>query len=192
MAPESASPGDNGWVTAAPRFRSARESDALKPDDARFHVCVVCSGNICRSPIGEQVLRAAIEQAGLTDQVRVSSAGTGDWHVGQGANERTVRVLRAAGLATEHRARQITRADLDGIDLVLAADRGHVRELRRLTSERDKVALLRSFDPDADDDEVPDPYYGPDSGFDEVLAMTQSAAPWVIDEIRRRLGHSGR
>ena len=164
----------------------------MKPDDARFHVCVVCSGNICRSPIGEQVLRAAIDQAGLTDQVRVSSAGTGDWHVGQGANERTVRVLRAAGLATEHRARQITRADLDGIDLVLAADRGHVRELRRLTSDRDKVALLRSFDPDADDDEVPDPYYGPDSGFDEVLAMTQSAAPWVIDEIRRRLGHSGR
>jgi len=54
------------------------------------------------------------------------------------------------------------------------------------------VSLLRSFDPDADDDEVPDPYYGPDSGFDEVLAMTQSAAPWVIDEIRRRLGHSGR
>ena len=192
MAPESASPGDNGRVTAAPRFRSAHESDAFKQDDGRFHVCVVCSGNICRSPIAEQVLRAEIDNAGLSDQVRVSSAGTGDWHVGQGANERAVRVLRAAGLATEHRARQITRADLDGIDLVLAADHGHVRELRRLTSDRDKVALLRSFDPDADDDEVPDPYYGPDSGFDEVLAMTQAAAPWVVDEIRRRLGHSGR
>ena len=164
----------------------------MKPDDARFHVCVVCSGNICRSPIAEQVLRAELDRAGLSDQVRVSSAGTGDWHVGQGANARAVRVLRAAGLATEHRARQITRADLEGIDLVLAADRGHVRELRLLTSDREKVSLFRSFDPDADDDEVPDPYYGPDSGFDEVLAMTQAAAPWVVEEIRRRLGHSGR
>jgi len=164
----------------------------VKPDDARFHVCVVCSGNICRSPIAEQVLRAELDRAGLSDQVRVSSAGTGDWHVGQGANARAVRVLRAAGLATEHRARQITRADLEGIDLVLAADRGHVRELRLLTSDREKVSLFRSFDPDADDDEVPDPYYGPDSGFDEVLAMTQAAAPWVVEEIRRRLGHSGR
>ena len=167
-------------------------SDAVKPDDARFHVCVVCSGNICRSPIAEQVLRAELDRAGMSDQVRVSSAGTGDWHVGQGANARAVRVLRSAGLATEHRARQITRADLEGIDLVLAADRGHVRELRLLTSDREKVALFRSFDPDADDDEVPDPYYGPDSGFDEVLAMTQAAAPWVVEEIRRRLGHSGR
>ncbi len=163
-----------------------------RADDARFHVCVICSGNICRSPIGEQVLRAAIAQAGLADQVRVSSAGTGDWHVGQGANPRAVRVLKEAGLATEHRARQITRAGLDEVDLALAADREHVRELRRLTPDHDKVALLRSFDPDADDDEVPDPYYGPDSGFDEVLAMTQAAAPWVIAEIRRRLGHSSR
>jgi protein-tyrosine phosphatase len=155
--------------------------------DPRLHVCVVCSGNICRSPIGEQVLRSAIAEAGLADQVRVSSAGTGDWHIGQGANRRAVKVLRAAGYATDHRARQITPRELAGVDLALAADRGHLRELRAMTQDHTKVALLRSFDPGADDDEVPDPYYGPDSGFDEVLAMTEAAAPGVIAEIRRLL-----
>ena len=154
----------------------------------RLQVCVVCSGNICRSPIGEQVLRAAIAEAGLADRVLVSSAGTGDWHLGQGANPRSERVLRAAGYPEwRHTARMIGRAELRDIDLVLAADRGHLAELRALTDEPDKVVLLRSFDPDADDDEVPDPYYGPDSGFDEVLAMTRAATPGIVDEIRRLL-----
>jgi len=165
-----------------------------KPDSrsgragGRLQVCVVCSGNICRSPIGEQVLRAAIAEAGLADRVLVSSAGTGDWHLGQGANPRSERVLRAAGYPEwKHTARMISRAELRDIDLVLAADRGHLAELRALTDEPDKVVLLRSFDPDADDDEVPDPYYGPDSGFDEVLAMTRAATPGIVDEIRRLL-----
>ena len=155
--------------------------------DTRFHVCVVCLGNICRSPIGEQVLRAALAEAGLADQVRVSSAGIGDWHIGQGANERTIRVLAAAGYPTDHRARQITRQSLADVDLALAADHTHLAELRAMTSDKDKVVLFRSFDPDADSDEVPDPYFGPDSGFDEVLAMTESAVPGIVEEIRRRL-----
>ncbi|MEP6561722.1 MAG: low molecular weight protein-tyrosine-phosphatase [Nakamurella sp.] len=156
--------------------------------DDRFHVCVVCSGNICRSPIGEQVLRSAIADAGLADRVVVSSAGTGDWHLGQGANPRSERVLRAAGYpGWKHTARMITPTGLRDIDLVLAADRGHLAELRAMTDEPAKVVLMRSFDPLADDDEVPDPYYGPDSGFDEVLAMTQSAAPGIVAEVRRLL-----
>lgn len=152
-----------------------------------FHVSVVCSGNICRSPIGEKVLQAAFDDAGLAGLVRVTSAGTGDWHVGQQANPRAVRVLAAAGYPTDHRARQIVAADLDHIDLVLAADRGHLQELRVLTGDHDKVRLLRSFDPDADADDVPDPYYGPDSGFDEVLTMTRAAAPGVVAAVRERL-----
>lgn len=148
---------------------------------------MVCSGNICRSPIGEQVLRAALADAGLADQVRVSSAGIGDWHVGQRADSRASAVLRRAGYPTDHRARQITARELDSVDLALAADRGHLRDLRRMTRDSDKVVLLRSFDPAADDDEVPDPYYGPDAGFDEVLEMTQAAMPGLIEEIRRRL-----
>ncbi|MET0863578.1 MAG: low molecular weight protein-tyrosine-phosphatase [Nakamurella sp.] len=167
---------------------TAAPTNPSYPADDRLRVCVVCSGNICRSPIGEQVLRAAIAEAGLADRVEVSSAGTGDWHLGQGANPRSERVLRAAGYpAWKHTARMISRAELQDIDLVLAADRGHLTELRAMTADPDKVVLLRSFDPDADDDEVPDPYYGPDSDFDAVLAMTRAAAPGIVDEIRRLL-----
>jgi protein-tyrosine phosphatase len=153
-----------------------------------LRVVVVCSGNICRSPIGEIVLRDALERDGLGDRVAVTSAGTGDWHVGQPANPRAVRVLRAAGYPTEHVARQITDNELADADLVLAADRGHLRALRRISDHPDRVVLLRSFDPAADSDEVPDPYYGPDEGFDEVLSMIESATPGVVQEVRRMLG----
>jgi protein-tyrosine phosphatase len=170
-----------------PRAASAAPSADRPGGDPRLHVCVVCSGNICRSPIGEQVLRSAIAGAGLDDQVRVSSAGIGDWHVGQAADRRAAQVLRAAGYATDHSARQITAGDLAGVDLALAADRGHLRDLRRMTNDHGKIALLRSFDPAADSDEVPDPYYGPDSGFDEVLTMTEAAVPGVVAEIRHLL-----
>ena len=159
------------------------DANAARP----FHVSVICSGNICRSPIGEKVLQAAFDEAGLADLVEVTSAGTGDWHVGQPANPRAVKVLAAAGYPTGHRARQIDAAYLDCIDLVLAADHGHLRALRSLTGDHDKVVLLRTFDPDADGDEVPDPYHGPDAGFDEVLAMTRAAAPGVVAAVRERL-----
>jgi protein-tyrosine phosphatase len=96
-------------------------------------------------------------------------------------------VLRAAGYPTGHRARQITTDALADVDLAVAADRGHARDLRRMTDDPGKVVLFRAFDQDADGDEVPDPYYGPDSGFDEVLAMTEAATPGLLDEIRRRL-----
>ncbi len=167
---------------------------APDPTDRRFHVCVVCTGNICRSPIGEQVLRKAVADAGLADRVRVSSAGTGDWHVGAGAHRGSVRVLREAGYPTEHTARQLTRTDLASIDLVLAADRDHRALVRRLMSGPDqgKVHLLRDFDPHADSDEVPDPYYGPHQAFVAVLDMTVAAMPGVIDEIRRRLAERDR
>ena len=181
---------DNGPVTIELQIDPARADD---PVADRFHVCVVCTGNICRSPIGEQVLRRAVRDAGLADRVVVTSAGTGDWHVGAGAHRGSVRVLAEAGYPTQHTARQLTRADLAGIDLVLAADRDHRALVKRMLAEPDrgKVRLLRDFDPDADGDEVPDPYYGPHQGFVDVLAMTQAAMPGVIAEIRRLLAERG-
>lgn len=155
--------------------------------DGRLHVSVICTGNICRSPIGEQMLRAAVVEAGLEQSVRVSSAGTGDWHVGHPADRQAQAALRRAGFATDHRAHQITAQELATIDLALAADRGHERILLTLTTEGDKVRLLRGFDPAAGGEDVPDPYQGADSEFDDVVAMTAAAIPGVIEEIRRRL-----
>ncbi len=148
---------------------------------------VICTGNICRSPIGEQMLRAAIADAGLADSVRVSSAGTGNWHVGGRAHRQTEQALRRAGFSTDHRARQITAEELATVDLALAADRGHLVVLRRMTDAPDKVRLLRSFDPAAADDEVPDPYGCPDEAFDHVVTMTAAAIPGVLAEVRRLL-----
>ena len=148
---------------------------------------VICTGNICRSPIGEQMLRAAIAAAGLADDVRVSSAGTGNWHVGQRAHEQTEQALQRAGFPTDHRARQITPEELGTVDLALAADRGHLLALRRMTNAPEKIRLLRSFDPAADGDEVPDPYGCPDRAFDDVVAMTAAAIPGVLAEVKAML-----
>lgn len=152
-----------------------------------FEVLVVCSGNICRSPMAEQVLRRAFDDAGLGEAVTVSSAGTGSWHVGQGAHPPAQRILAAAGYPTAHRARQISERMLEQADLVLAADQGHLHQLRELLDDPSRVRLLRTFDPDAADDEVPDPYGYADEQFRQVLAMLQAAAPGVVDEVRSRL-----
>jgi len=145
-------------------------------------VVFVCSGNICRSPIAEKVFAAELERAGLAEGVRVTSAGTGGWHVGDPADERAAAVLRAAGYPSDHRARQVD-ADTLGADLIVALDDTHRRALSRAGAGR--VRLLRSFDPTAPEwAEVPDPYYGGDAGFDEVLAMIRAAAPGMLDWVR--------
>jgi protein-tyrosine phosphatase len=149
-------------------------------------ICFVCSGNICRSPIAEKVLRHELERAGLADGVRISSAGTGGWHIGSPADERAAALLRAEGYPDDHRARQVDAEDLSA-DLIIALDRSHQRVLRSMVPEPDRVRLLRSFDPAAPPDaEVPDPYYGGASGFADVLTMIRAAAPGLVDWVRAR------
>ncbi|MCZ9340716.1 low molecular weight phosphotyrosine protein phosphatase, partial [Streptomyces sp. TRM76130] len=136
-----------------------------------FRVCFVCTGNICRSPMAEAVFRARVADAGLDGLVEVDSAGTGGWHEGEGADPRTMDVLTAGGYALDHTARQFHASWFSRLDLVVALDSGHLRALRRLApTGRDaaKVRLLRSYDPasDADDLDVPDPYYGGVDGFE--------------------------
>ncbi|WP_308286198.1 low molecular weight protein-tyrosine-phosphatase [Actinomycetospora soli] len=140
----------------------------------------VCTGNICRSPMAEQVLRAALADAGLADRVAVSSVGIGPWHVGEPMDRRAAATLAGHGYATDHVARQVADGTL-GADLLLAATADHARDLRRAGANPERVRLLRSFDPGAPDGaEVPDPYYGGDEGFDEVLAMIEAAAPGIV------------
>ncbi|UQS22739.1 low molecular weight phosphotyrosine protein phosphatase [Amycolatopsis thermalba] len=152
-----------------------------------LHICFVCSGNICRSPMAAIVFRAHLERAGLADRVRVTSAGTGPWHVGEPADPRARDTLREAGYRGKHVAAQVDSDHL-AADLLLAADRGHLRELRRMVDDPARVRLLRSFDPEAPDGaEVPDPYYGGDDGFPEVLAMVERTVPALLDWAKARL-----
>jgi protein-tyrosine phosphatase len=163
-----------------------------------LRVTVVCSGNICRSPIGEVVLRDAVERAGLGHAVTVDSAGIGAWHVGEGADRRAVSVLGRHGYdGSQHRVQQITRDwfvdDATAPSLLLAMDGGHYEALRRLAPDTD-VRLVRSFDPmlsglerDEVDLDVPDPYYGDAEGFEEVLEMVEASTPGIVAHLRSLL-----
>lgn len=163
-----------------------------------LRVTTVCSGNICRSPIAEYVLRTALEDAGLGHAVAVDSAGIGGWHVGDPADRRARQVLRAHGYDGDpHRAQQITRSWFDGDDgpdLLLAMDRTHYDDLVRLAPSGVEVVMMRALDPalsdvphPSDELDVPDPYYGPYGGFEDVLAMIEAATPGTVARIRELL-----
>jgi protein-tyrosine phosphatase len=145
-----------------------------------FRVVFVCTGNICRSPMAEVVFRDCADAVGLAARVASTSAGTGDWHVGEQADRRTIEALERRGYdGALHRARQFTHADFARNDLVIALDRSHERILRgwaRDDGDADKIALLMSFDPGAHTLDVPDPYYAGSGMFDEVLGMIESAS----------------
>ncbi|MEU8780604.1 low molecular weight protein-tyrosine-phosphatase [Streptomyces sp. NPDC048637] len=180
---------------------------------APFRICFVCTGNICRSPMAESVFRARLAEAGLDGLVEVDSAGTGGWHEGDGADPRTVAVLRAGGYAHAHTAHQFHASWFDHLDLVIALDSGHLRELRRLAptaQDAAKVHLLRAYgagaaagamadsgsgpvsvpssdlDP-SDDLDVPDPYYGGFEGFEECLTMVETASEGLLTAVRAAL-----
>ena len=147
-----------------------------------FTVTYVCTGNICRSPVGAVALRDQLVPAGLAGRVAVTSAGTGDWHVGERADPRALAVLSAHGHnGDRHRARQFCPTDFSDADLVLALDRGHLRTLRALArsdADRAKVRLLRSFDPEAAERgelDVIDPYFGGNAEFETTYAVVAAA-----------------
>jgi protein-tyrosine phosphatase len=160
-----------------------------------YRVCFVCSGNICRSPTAEAVFRRRVDEAGLSGQVEIDSAGTGDWHAGEDVDERSAEALRARGYpAWVHEAKQFTVADFATRDLVVALDAGHERALLAMAPSaeaRAKVRLLRAYDAAAADDpaglDVPDPYFGGARGFEHVLDLVEAACAGLLDEVAEQL-----
>ena len=138
----------------------------------------VCTGNICRSPTAEGVLRHKIAQRGWT-WLEVDSAGTHDYHVGEPPDPRTQRAARARGYDLKGlRARQICRDDFFRFDWILAMDRGHLAILERLCppGAKAQLALFLARSRTAPNGEVPDPYYGGPEGFDQVLDLIEEGA----------------
>jgi protein-tyrosine phosphatase len=155
-------------------------------------VCFVCLGNICRSPTAEGVFRHLVAEAGLAAAIEIDSAGTAGYHSGEAPDRRARAAGRRAGIAIEGRGRQFSAADFARFDYVVAMDASNLADLERLAGSRDaasKVRLLRSFDPAAPKGApIPDPYYGDDSGFDEVLELCRVACQHLLRQIRAEHG----
>jgi protein-tyrosine phosphatase len=144
--------------------------------------------------MGHVILSQLLAEAGLADRVRVSSSGTGDWHVGEQADPRTLAVLKEHGYdGSAHRAREFDPDEFDDLDLVLASGQGHVRTLKRLArtdADRAKIRLVREFDPEAvaaGTLETADPWYGGEEHFDQCFAEVEAACHGVLEHLTSRL-----
>ena len=155
-----------------------------------FSVLFVCMGNICRSPAAEIVFRKRVDEAGLTDRIRIDSAGTTGYHTGKGPDPRMAATLKSRGYPIAGRARQVTAADLADFDLVLAADEENLADLHRLDRggiHRAKLRLLVEFCERHRAPRVPDPYYGGPQGFEEVADLVEDACGGLLALVKGRL-----
>lgn len=154
-----------------------------------MRVLFVCLGNICRSPTAEAVFRQRLSDAGLDAQVAVDSAGTSDWHVGKPADTRTRLAAQRRGYdMTALRGRQVQVEDFSRFDLILAMDASNLAELQALQPADSHAQLdlyLRRYQLALD--EMPDPYYGGEEGFEQVLDLAEQAAVCLLAEVRGRL-----
>ncbi|MDE0703768.1 MAG: low molecular weight phosphotyrosine protein phosphatase [Rhodospirillaceae bacterium] len=148
-----------------------------------MNILFVCTGNICRSPTGEAVLRRMADAAGLGDAVAIDSCGTHAYHVGQPPDARA----RAAGERRGYdfsgqRARQIAIADFDRFDLILAMDGGHLDRLRRAApaGRGDRIRRFLEFAPGAGRRDVPDPYYGGPEDYELALDLIEAGCRGIV------------
>jgi protein-tyrosine phosphatase len=144
-----------------------------------MYVLFVCMGNICRSPTAEGVMRRLVEDAGL--DIEVDSAGTGGWHAGEPPDERATVAAQRRGVTLAGAARQVKESDFRRFDLLVAMDRGNLRDLLALAPDEESREKVRLLVPDAD---VPDPYYGGPDGFVHVYDLLDRACLGLLDHIR--------
>lgn len=156
----------------------------------RYSVLMVCTGNICRSPTAEGVLRHRLREAGLADRVHVDSAGTHDYHVGSPPDERSSHHASLRGYdLSDQRARQVQPADFERFDLILAMDDGHLQLLEEdcPPQHRGKLRRMMEFAPPGLARQVADPYYGGRQGFETVLDHIEAACDGVLRHVRAEL-----
>ena len=152
------------------------------------HVLMVCLGNICRSPTAHGVLQTKVVERGLSERIRVDSAGTSGWHIGSSPDSRSSQVAKARGYdLSEQRGRQVNINDFDEFDYILAMDEDNLANLKLLRPSHfsGHLGLLLDFAQKHDYREVPDPYHGGSAGFDLVLDLVEDAVEGLLDHITR-------
>ena len=153
-------------------------------------VLFVCTGNICRSPSAEGVFRHLIKEAGLAEVVGIDSAGTHNFHLGEGADPRALAAARKRGYEiAEHVARQVTPEDYREYDLILAMDWENLSAMQQQCPKlhQHKLMLLMRFANEFEEATVPDPYYGGPEGFGKVLDYLEDACQGVLELVRKRV-----
>ncbi|AIJ33955.1 low molecular weight protein-tyrosine-phosphatase [Corynebacterium imitans] len=153
-----------------------------------IHIDFVCTGNICRSPMAEVIIRDKLADAGLGNRVRVTSSGIGGWHVGGPADSRAREELAAHGYDGSHHVAAQFGGERYDADLIVALDTNHVSELVARGVDDNRVRLIRSFDPDAPEGAgVADPYYGGKDGFTTTREQIEAAADGIIAWVNNQL-----
>lgn len=157
---------------------------------ATVSVLFVCLGNICRSPLAEGIFAALANERGLDGHFHVDSAGTAGYHSGEPPDSRSTAVAAAHGIRLTGFGRQVTPRDMERFDIVVAMDRSNRRSLerlrRRVRGGRDDLAdivMMRDYEPEARDPDVPDPYYGGPDGFERVYRILERACNGLLDEL---------
>jgi len=155
-----------------------------------LQICFVCLGNIVRSPLAENLFVHLTNEAGVLEKFEVSSSGTGAYHVGESPDPRMRRVAASHGYKYDGRARQFTKRDMDHFDLIIAMDLENMIDLETFVEtaqQRNKIHLLREFDPQGYQDAiVPDPYYGGINGFEETYQIIERSVRGLIKALEER------
>ncbi len=156
----------------------------------------VCLGNICRSPSAENIMNYLIEKEGLQDQFECDSAGTSKYHIGASPDKRMQLAAKKRGIELKGKARQIEDFDLEYYDFILAMDKSNYVDILRLDRERllrdrtrkyqDKIKLMCDFTTKFKDKEVPDPYYGGESGFDYVIDLLLDCCQGLLEYCQKK------
>ena len=151
-------------------------------------ILFVCLGNICRSPAAEGVFKQKLKERDLEKFFVVDSAGTGGWHVGNLADPRMRETALSRGIDLTSRSRQIEEKDLYEFDLIIVMDNNNLEAVKSLTQDHNnnvnsKIKLMLSYSKKSQLDEVPDPYYGGQNGFEQVLDLLDDAMDGLIDSI---------
>ncbi|MEX1011046.1 MAG: low molecular weight protein-tyrosine-phosphatase [Balneolaceae bacterium] len=155
-----------------------------------YKICFVCLGNICRSPTGEGIFQHLVRQEGLSTFFYIDSAGTAAYHVGEPANSKSRATAEENGIELHSKARRFEAADLREFDLVVAMDQSNLRDIKDLDSGgtfRDKIRLMRDFDPQSESRDVPDPYYGGIDGFQDVFFIVYRSCEVLLNELKESI-----